>query len=109
MYEKSRTLMDCHVAGFAHYDGIDVIEALKIGTTVTLEAEPDNPYDPDAVCILYDGIKLGYVPRAKNGFISKLLGFGYGNILEAKIVSRDLEEHPERQFRVVIRLKRLPE
>ena len=30
--------------------------------------EPDNPHDPNAVVVVYEGIKLGYVPRSKVGY-----------------------------------------
>jgi hypothetical protein len=29
MYERSRHLLDCHLAGFTYYDGLDVIESLN--------------------------------------------------------------------------------
>jgi len=105
MYTKSRNLLDCHIAGFAYYDGLDVIDQLRLGTKVSLQSEPENPYDPEAVAIYYKGLKLGYVPRYKNAMLSQLLYFGHGKILQARICSRDLSQHPERQFRIVIRLK----
>lgn len=105
MYEKSRYLLDCHVAGFAYYDGLDVIKKLELGAPVTLKPEPENPYDPDAVAIYFEKAKLGYMPQAKNGYISNLLYFGYGDIVEAKISSHKPDAHPENQFRIVIKLK----
>ncbi|MFC6171202.1 HIRAN domain-containing protein [Loigolactobacillus jiayinensis] len=104
-YEPSRHLLDCHIAGFAYYDGLDVIDELNLGKPVTLVAEPDNPTDAEAVAIYYHKHKLGYIPAVKNEFISKLLYFGYGQFLEARIQSMSKETHPERQFRVVIQLK----
>ena len=104
MYEKSRNFLDCHVAGFAYYDGLDVIDQLLPGTLVTLESEPDNPYDPEAVAIYFGKTKLGYIPKAKNASISSLLYFGHDTIFEARICSRNLENDPERQFRIVIKL-----
>jgi hypothetical protein len=105
MYERSRNLLDCHIAGFAYYDGLDVIDKLKLGTAVTLKAEPDNPHDPNAVAIYYGGVKLGYVPQAKNGCIGALLYFGHGDIVEARINCHNPEANAENQFRVAIKLK----
>ena len=105
MYERSRNFFDCHIAGFAYYDGLDVLDTLIPGAQVSLTAEPENPYDPDAVALYFGEKKLGYVPKAKNTFLSNLLYFGYGSIFEARISSRNLENDPERQFRIVIRLK----
>ena len=105
MYERSRNLLDCHIAGFTYYDGLDVINDLKLGTQVTLKSEPENPYDHEAVAIYYGDTKLGYVPQAKNSFVSNLLYFGYDDIVEARINCHNPEEHPENQFRVVIKIK----
>jgi hypothetical protein len=105
MYERSRNLLDCHIAGFTYYDGLDVIEELQLGTSVTLKSEPENPHDPYAVAIYYKETKLGFVPRAKNDCISNLLYFNHGDVLEARINSRNLDETPERQFRIVVKLK----
>jgi len=59
MYEKSRCLLDCHIAGFTYYDGLEVINELKLGTTVTLKSEPENPHDPGAVAVYRADKKLG--------------------------------------------------
>ena len=104
MYERSRNILDCNITGFNYYDGLDVLKKLKPGVQVTLKSEPENPYDPNAVSIYYKDTKLGYVPRAKNVFISDLLYFGYGSILEAKINARNLDAHPEHQFRLVVKI-----
>jgi hypothetical protein len=105
MYERSRNLIDCHIAGFTYYDGLDVIDELQLGTSVTLKAEPENPHDPDAIAVYFGDTKLGYVPQAKNDTLSLMLHFGYGEFLEARINSRNLETNPENQFRIVVKLK----
>ena len=105
MYERSRHLLDCHLAGFTYYDGLDVIESLKLGTPVTLISEPENPHDADAVAIYFRETKLGYIPQAKNSFISNLLYFGYGDILEAKITCHNPEANAENQFRISVKIK----
>ena len=105
MFERSRNILDCHIAGFTYYDGLEVIDQLTLGAMVTLKAEPENPYDPDAVAVYFGETKLGYIPRIKNNALSQLLYFGYGDIIEARISSRNLEAIPEVQFRIVIKLK----
>ena len=105
MYERSRNLLDCHIAGFTYYDGLDVINELKQGVQVTLKSEPDNPYDPEAVSVYYGKTKLGYVPQVKNSFVSNLLYFGHDNIVEAIINKHDPEAHTEHQLRIVVKIK----
>ena len=69
-YEPPRHIVDFHVAGFAYYDGLDVINELSLGQAVTLVVETDNPYDNEAVVIYYKDKKLGYVPKEKNSFLT---------------------------------------
>lgn len=59
-YEKSRHLMDFHIAGFAYYDGLDVIDEFTLGKPVELLSEADNLCDPEAVAIYYQTRKIGY-------------------------------------------------
>lgn len=103
-YEPSRNICDFHLAGFAYYDGLDVIDELVLGKEVQLKVETDNPYDPEAVAIYYKKKKLGYIPKDKNSLISKMLYFGH-DIFEARIQYKNEESHPERQFRVVVKIK----
>ena len=80
------------------------IEELRLGQSVQLVREEGNPHDPDAVAVLYKNTKIGYVPAQYNGLFSTLLYYGHGDILEARIQMVSLETHPERQFRVVVKV-----
>ena len=102
-YEPSRSLMDFHIAGFAHHDGLSVIDDLLLGTKVDLRCEPDNPHDPEAVAIYYDDIKIGYIPAAKNSLFFTLLYYGH-DVFEARVNMIDKNVHPERQFRVAVKI-----
>lgn len=104
-YEPSRYIDDFHLAGFSYYDGLDVIEELTLGQNVDLIKEINNPYDEKAVAIYYKGKKLGYIPASHNSIISTLLYYGHGDIFEARIQMVNTEQHPERQFRVVVKVK----
>ena len=84
-WEPSRHFMDFHIAGFAYYDGLDVIDQLILGQQVSLIVEADNPHDPEAVAIYFKDIKLGYVPSAKNILLSNLLYYGHSDIFESRI------------------------
>ncbi|TSE35230.1 HIRAN domain-containing protein [Tepidimonas charontis] len=74
------TLLIANVAGYAHYDGPQ-LEAqgqagFASGDALTLEREPDNPRDPLAVRILWQGAHLGHVPRAESAEIARRLDRG---------------------------------
>lgn len=104
-FEPSRHFCDFHLAGFTYHDGLDVISELTLGAPVSLKAEPNNIHDPEAVAVFYGDTKIGYVPQGKNKSLFQLIYFGYGDILEAQIQMAKLDTHPERQFRVLVRLK----
>lgn len=103
-YEQSRSFLGFYIAGFAHHDGLSVIDELTLGTNVDLRCEPGNPYDPEAVAVYYGDTKLGYVPRDKNDYLFHLLYFGHEDVFEARINAADTAAHPEKQFRVAVKI-----
>ena len=105
MYCKSRNVFDCFIAGFAYYDGLEVIDYLKPGLQVTLENEADNPYGPEAVAIFVENKKVGYIPKSKNSTIREPLYFGYGEIIEVRVSRVNPETVAEQQICVVVKLK----
>jgi len=64
------------VAGFQYHAGKRLWDDLKVGDALTLVREPDNPHDPKAVRVEWRGEKLGYVPRAGNETVARLLDQG---------------------------------
>ena len=94
-----------HIAGFTYYNGVDVFENLKIGKELLLKAEPENPFDPNAVAIYYQENKLGFVPRDENELIRKFLNLGHTELFEVKISQVSPDAYPEKQIRVVVRIK----
>jgi hypothetical protein len=61
MTEKESTTF--YVAGVKFHELHSVIKEVKPGEVLTLEQEPDNKYDPNAIKILRDEVMLGYVPK----------------------------------------------
>ncbi|MEO1765802.1 HIRAN domain-containing protein [Thiobacter aerophilum] len=64
------------LAGFQYHAGRQVWNQLRVGDVLTLEREPDNPHDPRAVRVSWRGEMLGYVPRAGNETVARLLDQG---------------------------------
>ena len=50
------------IAG-SYYCDKKVLDLLEIGSYIKLEAEPDNPYDKDAIKLLFNDEKIGYIAR----------------------------------------------
>lgn len=84
------TLYRGPVAGFRYALGPQLLNRLQPGDALQIVREPDNPHDPRAVRVDWQGHKLGYVPRAQNTVIARLLDAGQA--LEARIVAVDADE-----------------
>lgn len=63
-------------AGLAHHEARQVWESLAIGDALTLQREPDNPHDANAVRVLWRDRMLGYLPRQDNTDVARLLDRG---------------------------------
>lgn len=87
---RRRILGRFPVAGFRYHDGPAVVHRLRRGEEVRLVPEPSNVHDPFAVAIVTgSGAMLGYIPRAENRTISRLLDQG------ERIRCRIVEVRPE--------------
>jgi hypothetical protein len=49
------------VAGFRYYEGMNM--QLSVGMSATLQPEPGNPYDSQAIAVLVAGTKIGFIGR----------------------------------------------
>lgn len=104
--EKRRHFITCDIAGFTYWDGCMALERLKIGSQLQLMWEEDNKFDPYAVAVFFEDMKLGYIPRGENHDLSKFLEMGYEDIFEVRVNKLDLDEHPESQVGIIVYLKR---
>ena len=96
--------MDCHIAGFKYWDGIEVFEHLQIGTPLYLVREKDNKYDAEAISVYWRDVKLGYIPCDKNTTLSKFLDMGYDEIFKVLINRVNPEKEPNSQIGIVIKI-----
>lgn len=91
-YSNEIFLMDCHIAGTSHVEDISKLyPGLAIGQKLLLRRESSNEHDGLAIMVLTEeNQKLGYIPRAQNEVISRLLDSG--KMLFGKIMSKE-DEH----------------
>ncbi len=61
------------LAGFQYHHGEQLWPRLRVGQTVQLVREPENPYDKQAVRVDWRQRKLGYLPARQNHAIAQLL------------------------------------
>jgi hypothetical protein len=92
------------LAGFRYYEGKVLWDKMKIGDVLDLIREPDNPHDPRAVRVEWNGHKLGYVPRKENEAVARQLDLG--NALQGRITRLRKHRDPWKrvEFEVVLRL-----
>ena len=110
MVTKKLFFKDCHLAGRKYHDADEVWDELKVGTTLRLERDKENRFDPYAVMVEYEKedeeYLLGYIPRGENETIANLLEMGWNHIFECRICKINEEAHPERQVHLTIKIKR---
>ncbi len=90
-FSREIFLVEVHIAGTTHIKNIEELEPrLKVGTHLKFLREPDNVHDDLAILIQdAEGNKLGYIPRAKNEILSRLMDAGkllYGIVHEKEFL-----------------------
>ena len=90
------------LAGSEYYQFQDLDRnALDVGTTLTLIAEPANPHDQYAVRVQLVSIHLGYLPRTSNHIVSLLLQ--QGAPLQARVAWLNHESDPPLTLHVLLK------
>jgi len=59
------------VVGESHYQ--KDIKKCREGDPVILMEEPDNPYDKEAICVMCNGKRLGYIAKIDHEWLNKKL------------------------------------
>jgi hypothetical protein len=70
---KSIKLCTPFIAGFQYYKGEAHIDELLPGDSLTLVREPKNLHDRFAIKVYKGHLKLGYIPRADNKVIARMM------------------------------------
>ena len=70
-------LFDSYIAGTTHIKDETVFDDLKEGDKLTLQREPDNRFDENAILVLNEkSQKLGYIPEKDNIVFARLMDAG---------------------------------
>ncbi len=80
---ESLILLDTVVAGYQYYKGEKIWQNLRVNQNLKLVREHENPYDRQAIEIYRLNKKLGYIPKAGNPVIARMMNNGMK--LKAKI------------------------
>lgn len=87
-FSREIFLMECRIAGTTYVEDIETkAENLAEDTPLSLRREPDNEYDDLAIAVLAPGdVKIGWIPRASNEVVSRLMDAG--KLIYAKVKSK---------------------
>lgn len=87
-FAREIMLVECAIAGTSHRPVKDLEPSLIPETFLVLKREPGNPHDDLAIMIFTEaGEHLGYVPRAKNEALARLMDAG--KFLFARVEDKD--------------------
>ena len=91
------------LAGSQYYAAARLWPQLRPGDHLTLEREPDNRHDRNAVRVDWNGQPIGYVPRAENRAVARALDAG--EPLEARIAHLRDDPNPWRRVEIEVYLR----
>jgi hypothetical protein len=80
------------LAGFQYYEGKVLWDNMRVGDTLALVREPQNPHDANAVRVEWKGQPLGYVPRRDNSDVARQMD--HGAPVKARIVKLKEARNP---------------
>lgn len=100
---KTIVIQQSPLAGFQYHAGESLWDRMREGHALTLSREPQNPYDPKAVRVDWDGQKLGYVPRMENTAVAQMLD--RGERLTARIVRLQESSDPRERLQFAVGLE----
>ena len=91
------------LAGSQYYAMAEVWHLIRPGDRLTLEREPGNRHDRNAVRVDWNGQQIGYVPRAENRAVARALDAG--ETLEARVARLRDDPNPWRRVEIEVYLK----
>ncbi len=76
---------------------------MKVGDALRLQREPQNRYDPHAIAVYWQQLKLGYIPRRENRTLAQMLD--RGQILNTQIEQLQSEAGPWGRVEIAVYLE----
>lgn len=98
--QASLLIQSSPLAGSQYHALPEVVSQIRVGDTLTLKREADNPYDRNAIQVLWQGHLLGFVPRRENKAVARVMD--REEPLIARVVALQPAETPWRRLRFEI-------
>lgn len=97
--QEANVLHEFYVAGVKFHELHAIIKEVEEGERLTLEPEPTNPYDPNAVRILRGEVMVGFVPKKFSAEVAAEIEIGSPYCVVTEITP---EASPWNQLKVAI-------
>ncbi len=94
------------LAGFQYYEGKDIWNMMRVGDTLQLSREPQNPHDANAVRVLWRNEMLGYIPRRENSDVARQMDRGAP--VKARIVQLKEARNPWQRIEFEVYVEATP-
>jgi hypothetical protein len=99
--QRKVILLETPLAGFQYHRAPAIWPFLRLGESLHLRREPNNPYDHNAIAVWFKNEHLGYIPRCNNPILAQLLD--QGEHLKTTIIQLQKDaEDPWRKVRLQI-------
>jgi len=98
--QASLLIQSSPLAGSQYHALPDVVSQIRVGDALTLKREAENPYDRNAIQVLWQGHLLGFVPRRENKAVARAMD--RNEPLIARVVALQPAETPWRRLRFEI-------
>ena len=90
-FQRDILVLEIHIAGTSYRENIDQIEpSLEEGQMYSMIREPENEHDCWAIAVYFKDYKLGYVPRAQNEIIARLMDAG--KLFYCKLINKEWKD-----------------
>lgn len=87
-----------YLAGSRYHQGFEIVTQLRENILLTLKREPTNAHDCYAIEVFQNNTKLGYLPRAENKVIARLMDQGVA--VKARILKVEPEVYAYRKVKM---------
>ena len=91
------------LAGSQFYALEKLLPQMQEGDALSLQREPDNKHDHNAVLVLWRGEKLGYLPRRENKSVAAAMD--QGEKVHGRILRLRADPNPWKQLEIQIFLE----
>lgn len=94
LYERMIVSQEFRLAGIQFHHGLRLYQSMRVGDTLTMRHEPENPYDKNAIAVYLGEDQIGYVEKGVNEDLLRVLrNYGPSStvlVIAAKDESADL-------------------